>query len=416
MTSTRDKARIAELRELLEAANRAYYVDAEPIMSDADFDARLQELIELETAHPEHADPDSPSQRVGGTVIDGFKTLPHALPMLSVDNTYDEEDLRAWHERVRRGLGRETSGDDLFEDADITYYCDPKIDGVAVSLRYEGGRLALALTRGDGSKGDDITAQVRNIRAIPMRLTGDSPSMIEIRGEIFMPNAEFDRVNAAREERGEPLLMNARNATAGTLKSLDTSIVVDRRLSFSAHGIGDGDRTAFSTYAQFVETIRTWSVPSSHVGVTCEGIDAVIAEVRRFDSARHDAGFGIDGMVIRVDSFAFQDELGSTSKAPRWCIAYKYPAEQGETVLESIEWQVGKGGTLTPRATMTPIVLAGTTVQHATLHNIDEIHRKDIRVGDTVIIEKAGEIIPQVVRVVTEQRPKGRRTVKAPDT
>jgi DNA ligase (NAD+) len=420
MSATRtDADRIQFLRDTLRAANRAYYVDAAPLMSDPDFDALLAELDTLEKAHPELHDPASPTQRIGGGLIEGFITRPHTIPMLSIDNTYTLDDLRAWHDRICKGLDIAPTDADggLFGGANIAYWCDPKIDGVAVSLRYEAGVLVNALTRGDGVKGDDITAQVRGIRAIPLRLEGKPPRVIEVRGEIYMPNAEFDRLNAEREIRGEPLLMNARNATAGTLKSLDTALTAERRLTFSAHGRGaaDIDRADdVDSFSAFVDRLRAWGVPVSLDGTRCEGIDTVIARVEAFEAARTKLGFGIDGMVVRVDRFAQQDILGVTSKAPRWCIAYKYPAEQGETVLLSIDWQVGKGGTLTPRATMQPIVLAGTTVQHATLHNIEEIHRKDIRIGDHVIIEKAGEIIPQVVSAVMAKRNESSRNVRRP--
>jgi len=446
MSRTADRKRILELRELLDEANRAYYVDAEPMMSDSDFDALMRELIALEEAHPDLADPSSPSQRVGGEPIEGFKTVRHAVPMQSIDNTYSVDDLRAWHTRVLKGLGLESTGQvegGLFgDDGVLAYYCDPKIDGVAISLRYENGRLVRGVTRGDGEKGDDVTAQVRAIRAIPLKLApapapapapgkgrkgaiagapgapgvpGALPGVLEVRGEVFIPNAEFARINAEREKAGEALFANARNATAGTMKSLDPQIVAQRRLNFVAHGRGEASGLADAEmHSTFIEHLRVFGVPVSPLGRLCSTIDEVIEAIESFADRRGELDYGVDGMVVRVDRFDQQEELGATSKAPRWCIAFKYPAEQGVTKLLRVDWQVGKGGTLTPRATMEPIFIAGTTVQHATLHNIEEIRRKDIRIGDTVVIEKAGEIIPQVVRVIMAKRKKGTKPIEPP--
>ena len=410
-TATR---RIRELRELLDRANRAYYVDADPIMSDRDYDELLHELIELEGQHPDLHDPNSPSQRVGGEPVEGFETVAHAVAMQSIDNTYSVDDLRAWHDRVVKGLGLEDAGG-LFGPTDLAYTCDPKIDGVAISLRYEDGSLIRAVTRGDGTRGDDVTAQVRTIRAVPLRLdTKRPPRVLEVRGEIFMPNAEFDRMNTEREAAGEPPFANARNSTAGTLKSHDVSVVARRRLSFVAHGRGEIDGIDTPTYGALMARIRELGFPINRDLVTCSTIDEVVATIDSFDARRHQIDHGIDGMVVRVDRFDQQRALGSTSKAPRWCIAFKYPAEQGTTVLERVDWQVGKAGTLTPRATMAPVFLAGTTVKHATLHNIEEIKRKDIRIGDTVIIEKAGEIIPQVLRALDDERTGAEKRIRPP--
>jgi len=432
MSRTADRKRILELRELLDEANRAYYVHAEPIMPDSDFDTLMRELIELEEAHPDLADPSSPSQRVGGEPIEGFKTVRHAVPMQSIDNTYSIDDLRAWHGRVLKGLGLEAvaeAGGGLFgDDGALAYFCDPKIDGVAISLRYEDGRLVRGVTRGDGEKGDDVTAQVRAIRAIPLKLAPAAPGkgrkgaitgvagVLEVRGEVFIPNAEFARINAEREKAGEALFANARNATAGTMKSLDPQVVAQRRLNFVAHGRGEtSDLADAETHSAFIERLRAFGVPVSPLARLCSTIDDVIDAIESFADRRSELDYGVDGMVIRVDRFDQQEELGATSKAPRWCIAFKYPAEQGVTKLLRVDWQVGKGGTLTPRATMEPIFIAGTTVQHATLHNIEEIRRKDIRIGDTVVIEKAGEIIPQVVRVIMEKRKKGTKPIAPPE-
>lgn len=413
-------SRIAELRELLNRANRAYYVEAQPFMSDREYDARLRELADLEAAHPEDFDPNSPTKRIGDEPVKGFTTVRHVVPMQSIDNTYSVEELTAWHDRVlkRLELPEKSDDDSLFAGHDaVVWICDPKIDGVAIALRYERGSLTQAITRGDGEKGDDVTAQVRTIRAIPLQLDTQHgpPDTLEVRGEIFMPNAEFERINAQREANGEPLFANARNSTAGTLKSLNTKIVAERRLNFVAHGrgeiIGWDEVTCFS---EFLKRIKQLGIPVSSHTRRCEDFQEVIETIEQFREQRPELGYGVDGMVVRVDSFQQQRTLGSTSKAPRWCIAYKYPAEQGVTKLRKVDWQVGKTGALTPRATMEPVLLAGTTVKHATLHNIDEITRKDIRVGDTVVIEKAGEIIPQVISVVTDKRPRSAKPITPP--
>ncbi|MEE2973306.1 MAG: NAD-dependent DNA ligase LigA, partial [Planctomycetota bacterium] len=421
-------SRILELRRLLEQANRAYYVDADPIMSDRDFDARLAELAELEAEHPEHADPDSPTRRVGGEPVEGFESAAHAVPMTSIDNTYSIEDLRAWYERVLKGLDREMpeageSGGDLFgadsdpeSDPEVDLVCDPKIDGVAISLRYEKGRLVSATTRGDGTKGDVITSNVRAIRSIPIVLaTDDPPEVVEIRGEIVMPNSSFERVNAEREAAGEPLFANARNSTAGTLKSLDPRITASRGLRFIAHGRGETIGLEVDTYSGFLDLVRSWGVPANAHSKAFATIDQVVARVESFRDERDDLEYGVDGMVVRVDRFDLQRDLGATAKAPRWAIAFKYPAERARTKLLEVEWQVGKGGTLTPRATMEPVLVAGTTVRHATLHNIEEIRRKGLRIGDLVVIEKAGEIIPQVVEAVVGQRVGGETPIEPPN-
>jgi len=417
-----DKARIDELRELLERANYAYYVENEPIMSDRDFDQLLEELKALEETNPALRDPDSPTQRIGGATIGGFTTVRHTVPMQSIDNTYSLDDLRAWHVRVLKGLGLDAGGDvSLFGDDAPAFVADPKIDGVAISLRYEKGRLVHAVTRGDGTTGDDVTANVRTIEAIPLKLRSSrhrsAPGVIEVRGEIFMPNREFERINAEREAAGEPVFANARNSTAGTLKTLDPSVVAARKLNFVTHGRSEiKGLDGVETFWAFLKAVKSLGLPVSPLTKRCATLDEIVDVITDFESKRRTLDYGVDGMVVRVDRFDQQAELGSTSKAPRWCIAYKYPAEQGETVLEKVEWQVGKNGTLTPRATMKPVFLAGTTVQHATLHNIEEIRRKDIRVGDHVIIEKAGEIIPQVVEVITKKRGRGVKPIEPPST
>ena len=410
-----DKQRIEQLRPLLERHSRLYYAEAAPEISDQEFDRLLAELADLEAAHPELVTPDSPTQRVGGEPLAGFVTVAHAQPMLSIDNTYDRDELAAWAQRVAKGLQLE---DGLFGES-VRYVVEPKVDGVAVNLRYEDGLLALATTRGDGQRGDDITQNARTIRAIPMRLnTGQGayhgPAVVEVRGEAYMPIEQFERINAARRAAGEEPFANPRNAAAGTLKQLDPRKVAERGLGYVAHGRGEVTDDPYRTHGDFLAAMRNLGVPTSPYTRTFDTFDQVWAYIEAFDTQRAAMPYGTDGMVINVDSVDQQDRLGTTSKAPRWRIAYKYAAEQAATKLLQVDWQVGKTGKLTPRATMEPVFLAGTTVRHATLHNLDEIRRKDIRIGDTVVIEKAGEIIPQVVKVVTEQRPDDAEVIAVP--
>ena len=444
--SVAETNRIRELRALLSRANRAYYADAAPIMSDPEFDRLLRELGELESRHPEVADPNSPTKRVGGEPIDGFRQIKHAVPMLSIDNSYDEASVREWYARVS-GAGKKAGkggaslfgADEANETGELAIVCDPKIDGVAMSLRYESGVLVHAVTRGDGTTGDDVTHAARAIRAIPLVLeshgkkTVGVPKVLEVRGEVYMPTASFERLNEQREKDGEELLMNPRNATAGTLKNLDPKVAGSRGLMFSAHGRGEvivekpGDAMAFAgSHSEFRAAVRALGSPqptAKHTKV-CSGVEDVLATIRDFDQKRHGLDFATDGMVVRVDSYARQQELGLTSKSPRWAIAFKYPAERKTTVLLDVLHQVGKTGKVTPRAVMEPVLIAGTVVKHATLHNYGRIRdaeteeagkRTDIRLGDTVYVEKAGEIIPQVVGVVVGKRPKNAKKIVAPD-
>jgi len=413
-----DAVRIEELRRQLQRHDHLYYVEARPEVSDAEYDRLMAELIQLEQKHPDLVSEDSPSQRVGGAPIAGFVTLEHARRMYSIDNTYDRDELQAWHQRVVKGLGLDQ---DLFGDADSTdlrYVVEPKIDGVAVSLRYENGSLAVALSRGDGRRGDDITSNVRTIRAIPLKLTGGGthkiPDILEVRGEIYMPDTEFKRINQRRADAGEDRFANPRNATAGTLKQLDSRNVAQRKLMFFAHGRGQVEPDDFESYNDYLEAIRTWGLPTNPLTQRVNNLDEAWKIVESFEAQRPKLGYGVDGVVIKTDSLEQQEKLGHTSKSPRWCIAYKYAAEQAQTKLLAVDWQVGKSGKLTPRATMEPVFLAGTTVRHASLHNFGELQRKDVRIGDSVVIEKAGEIIPQVVRVIEQERPKNAKPIDPP--
>ena len=378
--------RIEELRALLHRANRAYYVDAAPFMSDGEFDVLLTELSTLEQSHPELHDPHSPTMRVGGEASSGFETAPHRVPMSSIGNTYSLAEFETWYARALQLLGV----------SELTLFGDPKIDGVALSLRYEQGVLVQALTRGDGEKGDVVTANVRAIRAIPLRLDGTTraiPAVLEVRGEVYMPTSVFNSINVEREREGDELFQNARNATSGTLKSKDPKVVADRRLAFSAHGRGECEGLTVASHAEFLRALRELGIPVSPLGSTFASQHEAALAIEKFAHARGGLEFGVDGMVVRVDSFALQEILGSTAKSPRWAIAYKYPAEQAKTILLDVVWQVGKGGTITPRATMQPVRVAGSTIQH---------------------VEKAGEVIPQVIAVVLEARTGREIPIEAP--
>lgn len=431
--------RVHELRMVLEQANRAYYLDAAPIMSDAEFDRLLKELEELERQHPELDDPESPTHRVGADVVDGFATVPHAVPMLSIENTYElghsaNRGLLDWYDRVLEGLGharRKGADGALFgKDGSVRVVADAKIDGVAMSLRYEGGRLARAVTRGDGTRGDDVTPNVRTIRSIPLRLVGKGvPDVLEVRGEVFFPLKEFERVNAEREAEGEDVFLNPRNAAAGTLKQLDPRITAKRRLGFSAHGRGAISEEKFATsHSEFLAKLRELGIPTGEPLAATDEIDEVVEAIKAFDAARHRQPYAVDGVVVRVDSFKQQQVLGFTSKTPRAFIAYKYPAERKTTVLSAVDAQVGKTGKITPRAVMEPVLLAGTVVKHASLHNYGRVldastdpsdpdaKRAEIRIGDTVYVEKAGEIIPYVAGVMLARRPTHAKKIIPPTT
>jgi DNA ligase (NAD+) len=397
------KTRIEQLRRDLEHHNYLYYIDAKPEISDRQFDLLMKELTDLESAHPEYQSPDSPTQRVGGQPIDSFRSVEHAVRMMSIDNTYDEAEVRAFDERVRKRLNGQTPA----------YVLEPKIDGVAATLRYEAGLLVLAATRGDGKTGDDITAQARTIQAIPLRLA-DVPRVVEVRGEIYMPNAEFVKLNIQREAAGEEIYKNPRNLTTGTLKQLDPKITAQRRLRFIAHGLGQVDPLPVESYWDWLQLIRKWRLPVAEHASHAADIDQVIKAIEAFAEVRGKLAYQTDGMVVKVDRFDQRDMLGATDKFPRWAVAYKYKAEQMQTELKSVDWQVGKGGTLTPVARLTPVFLAGSTVSNASLHNIDQIRKLDVHERDTIVVEKAGEVIPYVRQVVAEKRHKGAKPIEPP--
>lgn len=384
-----------QLRAEIARHDRLYYVEAAPAISDRDYDRLMAQLTAIEAEHPELVTPESPTQRVGGRPIEGFATVRHAVPMLSIDNTYSFDEIREWDARIRRAL---------LPDEPVRFAVELKVDGVAVSLRYETGRLALGSTRGDGERGDDITVNLRTVRNVPLRLEGEAPEVIEVRGEVYMTNAELARLNDLRDAAGEPRFANPRNSTAGSLKMLDSRIVAQRRLLFVSHGLGEIRGWTPSSYGEVIDRLRGWGVPVSPHTALFDTIDEVIEYARQWETKRHELPFQIDGLVVKVDDLAQRERLGARSKSPRWTIAFKYEAEQAVTRIRSIEVWVGKSGKLTPVALLEPVQLAGTTVKRASLHNADQIERLDVKLGDTVVIEKAGEIIPQVVRVEAEAR------------
>ncbi|MBI4558986.1 MAG: NAD-dependent DNA ligase LigA [Candidatus Hydrogenedentes bacterium] len=399
------RRRHASLCAEIERHNRLYYVEAAPEISDTDFDALLRELQELEAEYPDLITPDSPTQRVGGAPLEEFETVEHAVPMLSIDNTYNEGELRAFDERVRRGLGRAE---------EPQYVVELKIDGVAISLSYENGELTRAATRGDGYRGDNVTANIRTIRSVPLKLGKKPPRILEVRGEVYMRHQELERQNRLREKAGDPLLANPRNATAGTLKLLDPKQVARRRLDAVFYEVATMEGVELTTHWETLARLREWGLPTCEQAQHCKNIKDVIAVCDSWESCRNNLDFEMDGMVVKVDSAVQRRRLGATSKAPRWVIAYKFPAQVARTKVLRITVQVGKSGALTPVAEMEPVALAGTKVKRATLHNFEDLAKKDIQIGDTVEIQKAGEIIPQVLRHLPEFRPDGAKPFPIP--
>ena len=397
MTGADPAARAAELRAALDEANYRYHVLDAPTISDREYDLRFRELVELEAAHPELVTPDSPTQRVGAPVEGGFPEVRHEVPMLSLGNVFGADELRDFDARVRRGLGRGA------DDPPVRYVCELKIDGLAISLRYEGRRFVRGATRGDGTTGEDVTPNLRTVRAIPLTLKEDPPGeRMEVRGEVFMPRGAFAALNEQLEKEGRPLYANARNTTAGTVRQKDPKVTASRRLSLwtyqlvGAHGL--------ASHSESLELLRRLGFPVNPNVRVVEGIEAVIAYTDEWSDARKELEYETDGIVVKVDSLADQQVLGFVSRAPRWATAYKFPAEQVTTRLEEIEVYVGRTGAMTPVAHVTPVFVGGTTVRNATLHNIDEIRRKDLRVGDTVVLQRAGDVIPEVVSAVVDAR------------
>ena len=382
---------IVALRDALHHHNRKYYVENSPEISDFEFDQMMNRLIELEQAHPEYADENSPTMRVGSDKTSEFQNVRHRYPMLSLSNTYSIESLNEFIERIEK------------EEGETEFVCELKFDGTAISLTYENGRLVRAVTRGDGESGDDVTANVRTIGSIPLTLTGDYPAEFEIRGEIFMPYASFDRLNSEREAAGEQLFANPRNAAAGTLKQQQSAIVAKRGLDCTLYQIASRE-LPFSTHWEALESARRWGFKVSEHARICRSADEVRAFIEHWDTARKELPYPTDGIVIKVNDFAKRRRLGFTSKSPRWAVAYKFKAEQALTRLVSVDFQVGRTGAITPVANLDPVLLAGTIVKRATLHNAEQIELLDIRLGDMVYVEKGGEIIPKITEVELSER------------
>jgi DNA ligase (NAD+) len=385
------KERILELRELLEKYNYEYHVLDKPSVPDAEYDQLMKELIELENNHPELHDEHSPTSRVGGAVLDFFEKVEHTVPMLSLGNAFNDQDLRDFDRRVRDGVGD-----------NVTYVAELKIDGLAVSLLYEDGRFIRGATRGDGTIGEDITNNLKTIRSIPFRLK--DPVRLEVRGEAFMPKKSFQKLNAHREEEGQELFANPRNAAAGSLRQLDPKIAASRNLDIFVYGVGKLEGHSVDSHDESLTYLSHLGFKTNPEWKKCDNIDEVIEYVNGWQEKRPDLPYEIDGIVIKVNSLYQQEELGFTAKNPRWAIAYKFPAEEVVTKLEGIELNVGRTGVVTPTALLQPVLVAGTTVKRASLHNEDLIREKDIKIGDYVVVKKAGDIIPEVVNVITERR------------
>ncbi len=390
-----DRARA--LRDEIRRHEELYYVHANPEISDAEFDALMRELQELEASFPDLLTADSPTQRVGGRPVEGFATVVHMVPMLSLDNAYNEEELRAFDERVRRGL--DTTGLPV-------YVAELKIDGLSIALTYEDGHLIRGATRGDGVRGEDVTANVRTIRALPLSLRDAPAGRIEIRGEVFLPRTRFQRINDERRESGEPVFANPRNAAAGAMRNLDPALVARRGLSAWTYQIVTRTRAeAAPTHAAMLDRLREWGLPVEPHWQRCEGIETVWTFCEKWKDERHKLQFETDGVVVKLDRLALREQLGATSKFPRWATALKFPAQQATTLLREIAVNIGRTGAATPFAILEPVFVGGSTVSMATLHNPEDIGRKDIRAGDTVIVEKAGDVIPRVVGPVLTRRP-----------
>jgi DNA ligase (NAD+) len=400
------RARAEELRDLIAHHRKRYYVDDDPEISDAEYDRLERELGEIERAHPDLVTSDSPTQRVGGQPSEEFETFRHATPLLSLDNAYTREELEEWQERLGRRLGGARS----------SYTVEPKVDGLSIAVHYRDGILVRGVTRGDGSLGEDVTPNVRTIRSIPLRLTRPV-AFVEARGEVYMPRAAFEALNRQRVDNGLPPFANPRNSAAGSVRLLDPRITAERKLDCFFYALASYENGASPrTHWESLELVRDLGLRTNPVSERCENLEQVEDYIERLDKIRHDLDYEIDGVVVKVERYDQREIVGSTSKFPRWAVAFKYPAEQATTRVRDIVVQVGRTGALTPVAELEPVLLAGTTVSRATLHNDDEVRRKDVRVSDTVLIEKAGEIIPQVVKVIAGKRPRGSRPFVMPTT
>jgi DNA ligase (NAD+) len=399
-------SRAEALRQLIDYHDYRYYVLDDPEIPDAEYDRLWRELQALETAHPDLITPESPTQRVGGRPLEAFAAVAHRVPMLSLKNAMDEPEMRAFDQSIRKELGRDG----------VRYVAEPKLDGLAISLTYEEGRLTLAATRGDGHLGEDVTAQVRTIKAVPLHLRGEGwPGFLEVRGEVFLPKSGFEAINAQARGEGGKVFANPRNAAAGSLRQLDPRITAKRPLTLFCYGFGAVERGSLAlTQSASLERLRGWGLPVSPKMRVVEGIETCLAYHAAMGDSRAGLDYDIDGVVFKVDSLADQEQLGFVARAPRWAVAYKFPAMEALTIVEAVEFNVGRTGAVTPVARLKPVQVGGVSVANATLHNIDEVWRKDVRPGDTVVVRRAGDVIPEIVRVLLEHRPKGAGPVALP--
>ena len=407
MATSRDVARRArELRELIENHNYRYYVLDDPAIPDAEFDALMRELQQIESGHPELADSSSPTQRVGGQASREFREVVHAVPMLSLDNAFSEQDIVDFDRRARERLDVER----------VAYSAEPKIDGLAITLRYEQGRLVQAATRGDGSRGEDVTVNVRAIRSVPLQLRGSKlPPVLEARGEVFMTRKSFEALNLRQSARGDKTFANPRNAAAGSLRQLDPSITAERSLDLFFYGVGAIEGwTTPQRHSEVLAALREFGLRTCPEIAVVDGVDGCLEYYERIGGRRHALAYDIDGVVYKVDRLDWQRDLGFVARAPRWAVAHKFPAQEATTVVNDVQFYVGRTGALTPVAHVAPVFVGGVTVSNITLHNMDEVVRKDVRIGDSVIVRRAGDVIPEIVRVIPAQRPADARVVQLP--
>lgn len=411
MASTVLAARAQALRQQLAQHNHSYYSLDAPTVSDAEYDSLFRELQAIEAANPALRTPDSPTLRVGGAALAAFAPHTHALPMLSLNNAFLDGDVQDFDRRAREGLGLAS------EQVALEYVAEPKFDGLAVALIYQDGVLVRGATRGDGSTGEDVSENLRTIRSIPLRLGGmDIPPLLEVRGEVFLPHEGFARLNADAEARGEKRYVNPRNAAAGSLRQLDPKITAQRPLAFYAYLLGQSQGWVLpAKHSEVLAQLKAWGLPVSPLVETVQGVDGCLDYYRRLGAQRSALPFDIDGVVYKLNSLAAREELGFQSRAPRWAVAHKYPAEEATTTVQAVEFQIGRTGAVTPVARLAPVFVGGATVSNATLHNMDEVARKDVRVGDTVVVRRAGDVIPEVARVVLELRPEGTEPVQLPN-
>ncbi|GLQ32383.1 DNA ligase [Litoribrevibacter albus] len=402
--------RVSELHHLLHKYNHQYYVLDDPSVPDSEYDALFQELKSLEAEHPEFITPDSPTQRVGDKPLSAFETVTHELPMLSLDNVFDESEFRAFDQRIKKMLG-------ITDSEIIEYACEPKLDGIAVSLLYENGLLVRGATRGDGTQGEDITLNVRTIPSIPLKLEGEGyPQRLEVRGEVYMPKKGFNRLNEIAKAAGEKTFVNPRNAAAGSLRQLDPKLTAKRPLEFCCYsaGVVEGGSLPESHYA-VLNQFKAWGFLTNKEMACVQGIDECLAYYQNLHAKRDDLAYEIDGIVFKVNRFDLQKRLGFVSRAPRWAVAHKFPAQEKITVLQDVEFQVGRTGAITPVGRLEPVFVGGVTVSNVTLHNMDEVERLGLMIGDSVIVRRAGDVIPQVVKVVEDRRPENAVAVSLPD-